>query len=165
MIAASLSCRHPGPAPSQSTRTQSTRTQSTRTQSTRTVRILLDSAESQLGTNDSAALVTLDSIDATAIGSRKQNARYALLYSESLYKNNIPAASDSLIMIAVRCYSVGNHTEQLFRSFYQLGCIYNEQGQLNDVAVALTQAELLVDRIDDDYRSGLLFTQLPIQQP
>ena len=113
-----------------------------------------------LGTNDSAALATLDSIDATAISSRKQNARYALLYSEALYKNYIPAMNDSLIMTAVRYYSVGNHTEQLFRAFYQLGCIYNEQGQLNDAAVALTQAELLVDRIDDDYRSGLLYTQL-----
>lgn len=129
-------------------------------QNTYTIQTLLDKAESMLGTNDSVALATLDSIDATAIRSRKQNARYALLYSEALYKNYIPAMSDSLIMIAVRYYSVGNHTKQLFRAFYQLGCIYNEQGQLNDAAVALTQAELLVDRIDDDYRSGLLYTQL-----
>ena len=140
-----LSCSHP---------------ESSKVQNRHGVAVFLDKAESMLGTNDSAALATLDSIDATAISSRKQNARYALLYSEALYKNYIPAMSDSLIMTAVRYYSVGNHTEQLFRAFYQLGCIYNEQGQLNDAAVALTQAELLVDRIDDDYRSGLLYTQL-----
>lgn len=120
---------------------------------------LMDRADALLGINDSFALATLDSIDATAIRSRKQNARYALLYSEALYKNYIPAESDSLIKIAVRYYSVGSHTEQLFRAFYQLGCIYNEQGLLNDAAVALTQSELLVDRINDDYRSGLLYSQ------
>lgn len=123
------------------------------------VAILLDKAESMLGTNDSVALATLDSIDASAIHSKKLNARYALLYSEALYKNYIPAASDSLILVALRYYSVGSNTEQLFRTYYQLGCIYNEQGHLNDAAVALSQAETLVERINDDYRAGLLYSQ------
>lgn len=121
---------------------------------------LLDSAEAVMNDNPELALQYIDSIDSHSIIGRERQARYALLCSEVLYKNSIDVDTDSLIMIAVRYYSVGNHTEQLFRSFYCLGCIYNELGQLTDAAVALGQAELLADKINDGYRLGLLFTQL-----
>ena len=75
---------------------------------------LLDRADTMLGTNDSAALAALDSIDATALSGRKLSARYALLYSEAMYKNYITAPDDSLIMVAVRYYSVGNDTVASF---------------------------------------------------
>lgn len=121
---------------------------------------LLDKAESLLGTDDSTALATLNSINSTAIRGRKQNARYALLYSEALYKNYITAPSDSLIMTAVRYYSSTNDTEHQFRAYYMLGCIYDELGQTADAAVALGQAEQLADKISDDYRLGLLNTAI-----
>lgn len=121
---------------------------------------LMDSAEAVMNDNQELALQYIDSIDSHSIIGRERQARYALLCSEVLYKNSIDVDTDSLIMIAVRYYSVGNHTEQLFRSFYCLGCIYNELGQLTDAAVALGQAELLADKINDGYRLGLLFTQL-----
>lgn len=121
---------------------------------------LLDSAEAVMNDNPELALQYIDSIDSHSIRGRERQARYALLCSEVLYKNSIDVDTDSLIMIAVSYYSVGNHTEQLFRSFYCLGCIYNELGQLTDAAVALGQAELLADKINDGYRLGLLFTQL-----
>ncbi len=121
---------------------------------------LLDKAESLLGTDDSTALATLNSINSTTIRGRKQNARYALLYSEALYKNYIAAPNDSLIMTAVRYYSSTNDTEHQFRAFYILGCIYDELGQTTDAAVALGQAEQLADKISDDYRLGLLNTAI-----
>ena len=124
------------------------------------VAILLDRAESMLGTNDSTALATLDSIDATAIRSRKQNARYALLYSEALYKNYIPVASDSLIMEAVRYYSTGSDIRSRFRAFYLVGCIYSELDRKPDALLAFTQAEHLASSVTDDYQLGLLNTQL-----
>ena len=120
---------------------------------------LLDKAESMLGTDDSTALATLNSINSTAIRGRKQNARYALLYSEALYKNYITVPSDSLIMTAVRYYSSTNDAEHQFRAFYMLGCIYDELGQTTDAAVALGQAEQIADNITDDYRLGLFFSE------
>lgn len=140
-----VSCSHP---------------ESSKVQNRHSVAILLDKAESLLGTNDSIALVTLDSIDATAIRGRKHNARYALLYSEAMYKNYLPATSDSLIMLAVRYYSVGNDFESRFRAFYQLGCINTELNREPDALVAFTQAEHLSISIKDDYQLGLLNTQL-----
>lgn len=121
---------------------------------------LLDRADTMLGTNDSAALAALDSIDATALSGRKLSARYALLYSEAMYKNYITAPDDSLIMVAVRYYSSCYDVGMLFRSFYMLGCIYDELGLATDAAVALVQAENLADNISDEYRLGLLYTKL-----
>ena len=140
-----VSCSHPG---------------SSKVRDRHSVAILLDRAESMLGTNDSTALATLDSIDATAIRSRKQNARYALLYSEALYKNYIPVASDSLIMEAIRYYSTGSDIRSRFRAFYQLGCIYSELDRKPDALLAFTQAEHLASSVTDDYQLGLLNTQL-----
>lgn len=127
--------------------------------SRRNIATLLDKAESLLGTDDSTALATLKDINATAMRSRKHQARYALLYSEALYKNYITAPSDSLIMTAVRYYSSTNDAEHQFRAFYMLGCIYDELGQTTDAAVALGQAEQIADNITDDYRLGLFFSQ------
>ena len=121
---------------------------------------LMDRADALLGTDDSAAMAALDSIDAASISGRKQNARYALLYSEAMYKNYIPAGSDSLIMVAVRYYSVGSDIESRFRAFYQLGCIYAEMNRKPDALLAFTQAEHLSVAIKDDYKLGLLNTQL-----
>lgn len=140
-----VSCSHPG---------------SSKVRDRHSVAILLDRAESMLGTNDSTALATLDSIDATAIRSRKQNARYALLYSEALYKNYIPVASDSLIMEAIRYYSTGSDIRSRFRAFYLVGCIYSELDRKPDALLAFTQAEHLASAITDDYQLGLLSTQL-----
>lgn len=126
----------------------------------RAVTELLDSAEAVMNDSPYYAYRLLDSIDSGSLRSRALNARYALVYSEVLYKNYIPAPNDSLIMIAVRYYSVGNHPELLFRSFYSLGCIYNESGKLIDAAVALGQAEQLANKIDDSFRLGLLYSEL-----
>lgn len=123
---------------------------------------LMDSAEAVMNDDPQYALQLMDSIDSDAIRSRALNARYALLYTESQYKCFIPVLSDSLIMIAVRYYSVSNQSNQLFRSFYSLGCIYYELGQLSDAAVALSEAEGLADNINDGYRLGLLNSQLGI---
>ncbi len=126
----------------------------------RAITALLDSAEAVMNDSPEYAYHLLERIDSSSIRSRSLNARYALIYSEVLFKNYTPAPNDSLIMVAVRYYSVGNHPLQLFRSFYSLGCIYNESGQLIDAAVALGQAEQLADKIDDSFRLGLLYSQL-----
>ena len=126
----------------------------------RSVKELMDSAEQIMNDNPSQALNLLDSIDSKIIRSRASQARYALLYSETMYKNYIKAPNDSLIMIAVRYYSIGKDIDNLFRSYYCLGCIYSDLNLIADAAVVLSQAEQLSIKIDDDYRIGLLYSQL-----
>lgn len=121
---------------------------------------LMDSAEVIMNDDPEMAFRFMDSIDSHSISGKERKARYALLYSEAQYKKGIDAADDSLIMIAVRYYSINKNMLNRFRSYYMLGCTYNGLGQLIDAAVALGQAEQLADKIDDGYRLGLLYTQL-----
>lgn len=121
---------------------------------------LMDSAEVIMNDEPELAFRFMDSIDSHSISGRERKARYALLYSEAQYKYGIDAADDSLIMIAVRYYSISKNLLNRFRSYYMLGCTYNGLGQLSNAAVALGQAELLTDKFNDEFRLGLLYSQL-----
>lgn len=125
----------------------------------RSISIYMDSAELCMNNNPEQAYRLLDSIDSRTIRNRALQARYALLYTEAQYKNYIDETNDSLIMIAVRYYSIRNDYLNRFRSYYSLGCIYSESGRFTDAAVALTEAERFVDCVDE-YRAGLLYSQL-----
>lgn len=129
-------------------------------QSTRVITSLMDSAEQVLNDRPERALHLMDSIDSRSVRGREGQARYALLYSETLYKNYIKAPSDSLIMTAVRYYSINKDRLSRFRSYYTLGCVYYELGRNSDAAVALSEAERLVSYVNDGYRLGLLYTML-----
>lgn len=121
---------------------------------------LMDSAQTVLNDDPEQAFQFMDSIDSRSIKGRERKALYALLYSETLYKNGIDVDSDSLIMIAVRHYSIGKDILKRFRSYYTLGCIYNQMGRYTDAAVALSEAEESAEYINDGFRLGLLYSQL-----
>ena len=129
-------------------------------QGARVITALMDSAEHVLNDHPEKSLQLMKSIDTRSVSGRKRQARYALLYSESLYKNYIKAPSDSLIMTAVRYYSINKDRLSRFRSYYTLGCIYYELGRNSDAAVALSEAERLVSYVNDGYRLGLLYSML-----
>ena len=128
----------------------------------RSVKELMDSAEQIMNDNPIQALNLLDSIDSSSIHNRSIQARYALLYSETQYKNYVDSMNDSLIMIAVRYYSISNNLVNRFRSYYLLGCIYYDLGLSSNAVVALSEAERLAENIDDYYRLGLLYTKLGV---
>ncbi|MBO4561075.1 MAG: hypothetical protein J5705_03785 [Bacteroidaceae bacterium] len=125
-----------------------------------TVVALMDSAELIMNDNPERAYALMDSIDSSTIHRRSLQARYALLYTEVQYKNYIDETNDSLIMIAVRYYSGKKDVNRRFQSFYYLGCIYYNSHSYTDAAIALSEAEQLSDFINDDYRLGLLYSQL-----
>lgn len=121
---------------------------------------LMDQAEVIMDDDAAYADSLMQLIDPYSIRNKERQARYALLYTAAEYKNYQIAPSDSLIMTAVRHYSISNNTNYRFLSFYYLGCVYMDLKQYTDAAVAYTQAEQLVDRIDNDYWKGLLYSQL-----
>lgn len=124
------------------------------------IKAIIDSAQIIMDYAPERACQLLEEIDQVCISGREQKAFYALLYSEALYKSYQAIESDSLIMTAVRYYSVHKDTPKLFRSYYCLGCIYADKHCYTDAAVALLQAEKLVDFIDDEFRKGLLYMQM-----
>lgn len=119
---------------------------------------LMDSVECVMDDNPTYADKMMQRIDSRSFSNKKQKARYALLYTATQYKTYQPFTSDSLIMEAVRFYSMSGSLDYRFLSYYYLGCVYAEMGQMADASVALAQAEHLVDRIDNDYWKGLLYT-------
>ncbi|MBO4723961.1 MAG: hypothetical protein J5596_01405 [Bacteroidaceae bacterium] len=126
----------------------------------RAIDAVMDKAESIMDNDAASADSLMNLIDSHSIRSKERLARYALLYTAAEYKNYQPVTSDSVIMMAVRHYSISNDMDYRFLSFYYLGCVYIELGQLTDAAVSLTQAEQLVDKINNKYWEGLLYYQL-----
>lgn len=126
----------------------------------RAVKTLLDSAECVMDDYPEYADSLMHLIDIHSIRNREQRARYALLFTATQYKTYQPFTSDTLIMEAVKYYSISKNIDYRFLSYYYLGCVYMEMGQTTDASVALAQAEQLVDRIDNDYWKGLLYSNL-----
>ena len=120
----------------------------------------MDRAESAMDDNPEYADSLMQLIDYNSIRNREQRARFALLFTATQYKTYQPFTSDTLIMVAVKYYSINNNIDYRFLSYYYLGCVYMEMGQKIDAAVAFAQAEQFVDWIDNDYWKGLLYTNL-----
>ncbi|MBO4723962.1 MAG: hypothetical protein J5596_01410 [Bacteroidaceae bacterium] len=120
----------------------------------------LDIVERTMDDNASYADSMVNLIDASSIHNKEQRARFALLYTAAEYKNYQLLTSDSLIMEAVRYYSISNNLQYRFLSYYYLGCAFVDMKMFPDASVALAQAEQLVNEIDNDYWKGLLYSQL-----
>lgn len=120
----------------------------------------LDTVERTMDDNALYADSLVNQIDASSIHNKEQRARFALLYTAAEYKNYQLLTSDSLIMEAVRYYSISNNLQYRFLSYYYLGCAFVDMKMFPDASVALAQAEQLVNEIDNDYWKGLLYSQL-----
>ena len=114
----------------------------------------MDSADVIMNTDPVTAAALLSKIRPDLIRSPKDQARYALLYTESQYKNYQPIETDSIILKAVRYYSNNKNPDLLFRSYYCLGCIYSDLSCHADAIIALSEAEKLTDYVNDDFLKG-----------
>ena len=84
---------------------------------------------------------------------REDFAYYALLITQSNYKNYVVATTDSLINVAVSYYEQSGDHEKLVRSLIYLGCVNEELGN-HDVAVdCYHKAETMADPDDINNRA------------
>ena len=123
---------------------------------------VMDQVESVMDDNAALADSLIKLIDPQSIRGKEKRARYAVLYTAAEYKNYQLATSDSLIMTAVRFYSISNNMEYRFLSNYYLGCVYLDLKQYNDAGAAFGNAEQLLKFIDNEHWKGLLFSKLGI---
>ena len=126
----------------------------------KSINAILDKAELLLDEDPVLTDSLMNLIDPSAIRGKENKARYALFYTAAEYKNDNAANSDSLILLAVRFYSIGNNMDYRFLSNYYLGCVYLDMNRYTDAAVAFANAEQLTNYIDNDYWKGLLYTRL-----
>lgn len=121
---------------------------------------VMDRAERIMDVNPAAADSLMLLIDSQSLWSKEIKARYALLFTAAEYKNYRIATSDSLIMTAVRFYSINNNMEYRFLSNYYLGCVYLDLKRYTDAAAAFANAEQFANYIENDYWKGLLYSRL-----
>lgn len=106
-----------------------------------------------------SSFVILKNIDPAEITGEKSQALYALLLSQAMDKNWIDEVDDSLIMTAVNYYRNSNDAEHKFLSYYYLGRIQQNSGNLAKALVSFTVAEEMAGQISDNYSIGLLYAQ------
>ncbi len=107
-------------------------------------------ADSLKYTNRQKGLEILESIDAARLKGNANKAYYALLISESRYRNNVPVKNDSLIKVAVDYYTKSNEQELAVRSLISASCIYRELGDLDlsisTIQKAADRAKVITDK-------------------
>lgn len=105
--------------------------------------IALTSAEVSMNDNPESALKILESLDKDIISTRKQKAKYALLYSIALNKNYIDLQSDSIIAPAVKYYNRHGSYEERFLCYYHRALIYENAGDKENTILYAAKAASL----------------------
>lgn len=125
------------------------------------VRSTLSRAEALMTQAPDSALMMLEDLSKGALRGRENRAHFALLYSQALDKNYIDHSNDSIIRVAVDYYSTRrSEPEKLFLSYYYLGRVQHNAGNLTRAMLSYGKAEELIADIQDDYAIGLLYTQM-----
>lgn len=116
-------------------------------------------AEELMMNSPDSSFIILKGIDPMKITGKKSHALYALLLSQAMDKNWIDEVDDSLIMVAVDYYRNSNDAEHKFLSYYYLGRIQQNSGNLAKALVSFAVAEEMAGQISDNYSIGLLYAQ------
>ena len=122
------------------------------------VNAVLDRVEIVMDDNAALADSLIRQIDPQSVRGKEDRARYAVLFTAAEYKNYQIIPDDSLIMTAVRYYSISNNMEYRFLSNYYLGCVYSYLRRYSDAAAAFANAEQIIGYIGNDHWKGLLYS-------
>ena len=116
----------------------------------------LDKIDSLLETDPSLALEAADQIRAEELATRRDKARYALLYSASLDKNRIDICSDSIISPAIEYYIRKGPERERSMTYYYAGRICENAHDSEKAMHWMTMAEKSVE--SRTYLHALIFS-------
>lgn len=115
---------------------------------------LMDGAEACMETRADSAGWLLQQVDSTL--SDRQQARYALLWTQAMHKCHIPFGSDSLINIAVDYYSRTGERHPLAKSLLYKGLVHKQHGEVEAAAEAFVAGEQAFEGVEDNQYKALL---------
>ena len=118
---------------------------------------LLDKVESYINDCPDSALAVLRALDSTAVRSRALRARFALLHTMALDKCYEDITTPGLLDDATAWFSRHGSPDDRMKTCYYQGRIFQEQGDLNQAAIAYSRAEAYVGQAKDSHAKGLLF--------
>ncbi|MGM9762401.1 MAG: hypothetical protein ACI3ZQ_00045 [Candidatus Cryptobacteroides sp.] len=125
-----------------------------------TYRTELEDVESYINERPDSALAFLQSIDVSSVKGKADKNHYYLLLAQAKDKCFIDETDDSLMLSVVDYYSKRNDFGKLFKAYYYLGRIQQNDHRYMDAMYSYTEAEQLLNHIEDDYAKGLLYAQL-----
>lgn len=106
------------------------------------------------------ALETLRGMDQSALGTKKQRARYALLHAMALDKNFIDTTDVSVIMSAVDYYKQHGSPDEKLKTHFYLGRIYLNARRFDKAAYEYALAESEAEESHDLVQKGILFMNI-----
>ena len=122
----------------------------------------LASAEISMNDNPEASLEVLESIDKDLLSTRKQKAKYALLYSMALDKNYIDIKADSIIAPAVKYYECHGSIDDKIKSLYYYARVQYNSGEYNPAIVTLMKTIPLFDNSSEVRYLALVHNMLAV---
>lgn len=109
----------------------------------------LNLADSLMTAKPDSALSVLNKVDISHLTSRKVSARYALLKSMALDKNNIDTTTFDVLQPAIDYYLVHGDADEQLRTLYYRGRIYQNQGDDDAAMRSFMEARDLKKAITD----------------
>lgn len=122
----------------------------------------LASAEISMNDKPESSLEVLESIDKDLLSTRKQKAKYALLYSMALDKNYIDIKADSIIAPAVKYYENHGYVDDKIKSLYYLARVQYNSGEYNLAIVTLMKTMPLFDNSSEVRYLALVHNMLAV---
>lgn len=116
---------------------------------------LMAYAEAYMETRADSARWLLQQVD--TVLTEKQQARYALLWTQAMHKCHIPLGNDSLINVAVDYYSRTGERHLLAKSLLYKGLVHKQHGEVEQAVEAFVAGEQAFEGVDDDQYKALLF--------
>lgn len=109
----------------------------------------LNLADSLMTAKPDSALSVLNKVDISHLTSRKVSARYALLKSMALDKNNIDTTTFDVLQPAIDYYLVHGDADEQLRTLYYRGRIYQNQGDDDAAMRSFMEARDLKKAVTD----------------
>lgn len=107
-----------------------------------------------------SSLSILNGIDISQTASCRNRARFALLLTQARDKNYIDETDISLINTAKMYYEESDNVRYKFLSYYYYGRILYNNGDYTHAMIAYTQAEDMLNELNDNYLAGLLYSEI-----
>lgn len=118
-------------------------------------------AEALMYTHPDSALQMLEAIPYPELLTGQEQADYALMLSLIRYRCYIPAASDSLINIAMQYYEDKDNADRCAATWYAYGGIIDEMGKNRETVIhAYKEAENYIPQMKDSALIALIYSNL-----
>ncbi len=120
------------------------------------------SVESIMWVKPDSALMIIESIDTLKLKGKTQKAKYSLLYSMALDRNQVVVTNPRIITPAVQYYECHGNLDDRLKSLCYLGRIQNAMGRYDEAIVTFSKALEHSDKVKDRRMVGFVCSDIAL---